>query len=295
MQNSIRHNLSLNKCFIKVARKKDEPGKGGFWKIDPAYADMFVDGVFKRRRGINTHKSSKKCPSKNGKNFKSSSARSLKKPAISEAEKLRRQSCTKRVHIKQEPQDDYEYEYNYRPKKSRPSSLRLDNSANSFLLGNCIDDGIEEELPPFSGELKGGFCWNSILANDEIDESIRDIADAHGIRLDSPFQIAGHHEVGGQCTPVALSPPPSTGSNEEQFQADPDLDLTIRGIGIFPSHQQLATPTPTELTEATLKYMPPSPPPILYDDDHPWAESGSDSLPCFNYDENNNNTESIWQ
>ncbi|XP_061079301.1 forkhead box protein J1-B-like [Conger conger] len=49
-QNSIRHNLSLNKCFMKVARTKEEPGKGGFWRIDPQYADMFVDGVFKRRR-----------------------------------------------------------------------------------------------------------------------------------------------------------------------------------------------------------------------------------------------------
>ncbi|XP_048871093.1 forkhead box protein J1-B [Brienomyrus brachyistius] len=59
-QNSIRHNLSLNKCFMKVPRQKDEPGKGGFWQIDPQYADMFVNGVFKRRRMPSNHFSSQR-------------------------------------------------------------------------------------------------------------------------------------------------------------------------------------------------------------------------------------------
>ncbi|KAK6187707.1 hypothetical protein SNE40_005671 [Patella caerulea] len=50
-QNSIRHNLSLNKCFEKVPRRKDEPGKGGFWRINPEFSDMIENGIFKKRRG----------------------------------------------------------------------------------------------------------------------------------------------------------------------------------------------------------------------------------------------------
>jgi len=45
-QNSIRHNLSLNKAFIKIARSENEPGKGAFWAIDPSYDHLYTEGNF---------------------------------------------------------------------------------------------------------------------------------------------------------------------------------------------------------------------------------------------------------
>lgn len=212
---------------------------------------MFVDGVFKRRRGVNTQKNSKK---------------NSKKTAKKTLENDRKRYGTR---ANDEP----------KIKRQKFNSLRVTDPSDLF--DDCVFS--EEEIPPFSGGLKGKFSWHSLL-NDELDESIRELADAHGINLDSPSR--------NSLSSSALSPLSSTGSHDDSFHADPELDLTIQGVAIHPHpRDHLTTPSPTALTDATqslFKYMPPSPPP-LYDDDHPWADT------CFDItDENNNILDSVW-
>ena len=49
-RNAIRHNLTLNDCFVKLPRDAQDETKAHYWTIDPASESMFEDGSFRRRR-----------------------------------------------------------------------------------------------------------------------------------------------------------------------------------------------------------------------------------------------------
>ncbi|XP_064609477.1 forkhead box protein unc-130-like [Liolophura sinensis] len=47
-RNSVRHNLSLNECFMKNGRADN--GKGNYWSIHPSCIEDFAKGDFRRRQ-----------------------------------------------------------------------------------------------------------------------------------------------------------------------------------------------------------------------------------------------------
>ncbi|XP_072167686.1 forkhead box protein J1-B-like [Diadema setosum] len=236
-QNSIRHNLSLNKCFQKVPRKKDEPGKGGFWRIDPAHADELENGVFKKRRHNSFRELPIKIKTEPQSDEESSSA------ACEAQHHSRKQSAPKKRQASDHGSSSHS------AKRARSQSYRP---------STMLDDSIPSSV------LKEDFSWNSIFESEiEVD----------GMRIKTEDILNGNESDNSDSLEMD-TPPPSEHDSETVLDLSirgthiprPTwFDEQFKDIDLHPSNDQL------EDIFAAFD-LPPSPAGSTGPTSHPWAE-----------------------
>ena len=132
-RNSVRHNLSYNKCFTKILKDPSRPwGKDNYWTISSLNDYLQEDGSFRRRR---RRRPKAKCVGIKQENFAC-------EDDSSDADVKTKANC----EIGHEPNTKAHYD-NLGEKSSKESQSQQQSSATTFNSSFSISSILEEKQP----------------------------------------------------------------------------------------------------------------------------------------------------
>ncbi|KAI3389867.1 hypothetical protein SNEBB_005543 [Seison nebaliae] len=160
-QNSVRHSLSFNDCFIRIPRKETESGKGAYWGVHPEVASDFSQERFLRRvkRFVDPKKNREKTKEKNGKPKDGKPKKPVvKKIGNGKIKKSKKKPNKKNYENNQLIIGPYD--------GSTPDSICNMNNQLPLLNGDMDDDMMESQLNnthiPIYNEHQGTLIHNNL-------------------------------------------------------------------------------------------------------------------------------------
>ncbi|NWU24844.1 FXJ1B protein, partial [Dyaphorophyia castanea] len=208
-QSSIRHNLCINKRFLKVPREKGEPGRGAFWKLHPQYAAQLRNSPSK---GWGTLP--EQLPPASTRRAQQG-ARHVLSPAPLAGSSQSSLEVSEELQQLLREFEEFESSHSWNPAESEAGQQhkQLTPPAEASWLPSSAS-GAQEELSELSEltELKGGTDWEALL----------NIPPERG-----DFSALGHPELAPPGPPGALALHPAA---QGQQQILPEASPTKLGL-----------------------------------------------------------------